>query len=122
MEGGDFIEQTLPLRGPLPFKVELPVEYTGNGAYYRGAWTAVAEVSRGFQGTSFRSGLERCFGKIELRGGGGYSLNRWHPSGGIGLNLSERVSVDVAAFGSTTNIERQLRPALAVSIRLNRIK
>jgi hypothetical protein len=119
VEGGDFIKQRLP--SPVgTTRMELPVDYTGSGAYHWDKISAVAEAARGFQGTRFHSGLEFRLGRIELRGGGGYSLERWHPAGGIGLNLGERVSLDVAAFGSTTNIERQLRPAIAVSIRFNR--
>jgi hypothetical protein len=120
IEGGDFVEQRLAT----PFsklKVELPVDYTANGAYHWEKYSAVAEVARGFQGTRFHGGMERRFGRVELRGGGGYSLERWHPTGGVGLNLSERVSIDVAAFGSTTNIERELRPAIAVSFRINHL-
>ncbi len=117
--GADFISQELPAPAS-KFRVELPVNYTGSGAFHLNAWTVVAEVSHGFQNISFHGGIERRLGAIDLRGGGRYSLNRWHPSGGIGLNLGQRVSVDVAAFGTTTNIERQLRPALAVSLRLNR--
>jgi hypothetical protein len=122
VQGGSFVHQTVPVSGSLPLRVELPVVYTGNLAYSRSSWTAVAESSRGFQGTSAHSGAEWRLGRIELRAGASYSLKRWHPAGGIGLNLSQRVSLDVGAFGSTTNIERQLRPALTVSLRLNRTK
>ena len=119
--GGDFIEQWLPTRSGKT-RMELPVDYTGSGAYHWNKISAVAEAARGFQGTRFHSGLEFRLGSIELRGGGGYSLERWHPAGGIGLNLGKRISLDVAAFGSTTNIERQLRPSIAVSLRINRLE
>jgi len=119
VQGGEFIEQRLP-GPPGKTRVELPVDYTGSGAYHWNSISAVAEAAHGFQGTRFHSGLEFRLGSIDLRGGGGYSLERWHPSGGIGLNFSQRVSLDVALFGTTTNIERQLRPALAVSLRINR--
>ena len=82
-------------------------------------WSFVAEAANGFQGSSFHGGVERRFGRVELRGGGRYGLDRWHPTGGVGFNLSQRVSLDVAAFGTTTNIERQMRPGLAVSFRFN---
>lgn len=119
IQGGDFIKQGTPLGLPLP-RVELPTEYIGSGAYHLSNWSIVAEAANGFQGSSFHAGVERRFGRVELRGGGRYGLERWHPTGGIGLNLSQRVSLDVAAFGTTTNIERQMRPALAVSLRFNR--
>jgi hypothetical protein len=119
VEGSDYIELGLP-PGPSRLRVELPTEYIGSGAYHLDRWSFVAEAANGFQGSSFHGGVERRFGRVELRGGGRYGLDRWHPTGGIGLNLSQRVSLDVAAFGTTTNIERQMRPGLAVSIRFNR--
>jgi hypothetical protein len=60
------------------------------------------------------------FGPIELRGGRRYSREQWHPAGGIGFNLSEGFSIDVAAFTTSTNIEKQRNPALAASLRFNR--
>jgi hypothetical protein len=117
--GGDFVEQRLA--APYSeFRVELPVDYTANAAYHWTSVSAVAEVANGFQGARFHSGLEWRLRGIQLRSGGGYSLERWHPAGGIGLDLGSRVSLDIAAYGSTTNIERELRPALAVSLRFNR--
>ncbi|MEK7409171.1 MAG: hypothetical protein AAB225_29260 [Acidobacteriota bacterium] len=121
VEGGDFVEQKLPSPAS-KLRMELPVDYTGSGAYHWTNVSAVAEVTRGFQGTRVHSGLEFRLGRIEFRGGARYSLDKWHPAGGIGLNLSERVSLDVAAFGSTTNIERELRPAIALSLRINRLR
>ena len=118
VEGGDFIKQGLP-PGPSLLRVELPTEYIVSGAYHLDNWSFVAEAANGFQGSSFHGGIEHRFGRVELRGGGRYGLDRWHPTGGIGFNLSQRVSLDIAAFGTTTNIERQMRPALAVSFRFN---
>jgi hypothetical protein len=57
---------------------------------------------------------------LEFRAGMRYGLDRWHPCGGFGLNLGKRFSVDYALFGSTTNIERAIKPAMALSLRLNR--
>ncbi len=121
VQGGDFIESSLPA-GPARLTVKLPVEYVANGGYSRESWSAVAEVANGFQGTSLHGGFEYRFRRVQLRGGGRYGLDRWHPAGGIGLNLTERVCLDVAAFGTTTNIERKMRPALAVSFRFNRLE
>jgi hypothetical protein len=36
------------------------------------------------------------------------------------LNFGKRFSVDFASFWSTTNAERVLKPALAISLRFNR--
>ena len=117
-QGSDFLELGLP-PGPSLFRVELPTQYVGSGAYHLNNWSFVAEAANGFQGSSFHGGVERRFGWVELRGGGRYGLDRWHPTGGVGFNLNQRVSLDVAAFGTTTNIERQMRPGLAVSFRFN---
>jgi hypothetical protein len=117
--GSDFQRQGSPPGLPLP-RVELPTEYIASGAYHLNNWSFIAEAANGFQGSSFHGGVERRFGRVELRGGGRYGLDRWHPTGGVGFNLSQRVSLDVAAFGTTTNIERQMRPGIAVSFRFNR--
>jgi hypothetical protein len=120
IEGGDFIETPLPVpTGKL--RVELPVNYVGNLAYHRGGWTAMSDFRHGFQGFSFHGGLERRLGPVELRGGGRYSRERWHPTMGLGLNLSERFSLDFAAFETSTNIENTRKLGLAASIRLNSI-
>ncbi len=115
----DFVGRRLPVSST-DLRMELPVEYIWNAGYQRRTWSVVTEVSRGFQGTSFHGGVECRLGPIEFRGGARYGLERWHPSGGIGFNLGHRFSIDVAAFGTTTNIERQLRPGIALSLRFNR--
>ena len=116
--GFDFT--TTPLTPPnATVEIKLPVSYGGNLAYSGPTWTALGEVSRGYQGTNFHAGLERRFGIIELRGGGRFSRDRWHPTGGVGLNVLGRVSFDVAAFTTNTNVERARKLALAASVRIN---
>ncbi len=100
-------------------EIKLPVNWGGNLAYAGPTWTALGEVSRGFQGTNFHAGLERRFGIIELRGGARHSRGTWHPTGGVGLNVLGAVSFDVAAFSTNTNVERARKLALAVSLRIN---
>lgn len=119
LEGGDFVEELLPITSS-NLKIELPVEYIGNAGYHYKKWFLAAEVFNSFQDAGFRAGAEYRLGPIDLRGGGRYVRDRWHPSGGIGLNLGKKFSIDVAAFGSTANIERQLKPGMAVSLRFNR--
>jgi hypothetical protein len=99
-------------------EVELPVDYRGYVAYTTDAWAATTEVGRGLQGTTFRAGLEKRFDRIELRGGARFIRDRWEPSGGVGFNFTDRVGLDVAAFGTSANVERQRRLALALSIRI----
>lgn len=101
-------------------RVELPVDYRGHVAFHPGPWTAVSEFGHGFSGPTFRGGLERRFRAIELRGGARYTVRRWSPAGGVGFNLTDRVGIDVAAFGTTTNLARKRSTAIAVSLRFNR--
>jgi len=117
-DGGSFVEADLA--NPAPIKVELPVTYSGNAGYDNGTWAALGELSHGFQGTKFHGGVERRFGPIQLRGGTRYAKERWHPAGGVGLRLTRRLFIDLAAFDTTANIERERRISMAVSLRLNR--
>ena len=54
----------------------------------------------------------------ELRYGGVFKGDRWHPTGGLGFELSPGRHLDVAAFGTSLNPQRARRLALAVSFRL----
>ena len=65
--------------------VELPVNYRGNVGYNADAWSAVAQVGKGFGGNSFHGGYEYRLGTVELRGGIGYTREMWNPAGGVGL-------------------------------------
>lgn len=101
-------------------RVELPVDYSGNFAYSSHEWSAAAEVGKGFGGSSFHGGYEQRVGRVELRGGARYTVKKWNPTGGVGFDITQRLSLDVAAFGTDANIERKRRVAIAASIRLNR--
>jgi hypothetical protein len=116
----EFVEQ--PMAPDVDrLRVELPVSYSGNVGYHADRWSALGDVTRGFNGTSTHLGYEYRFGAVEVRGGGRYSRDKWHPAGGIGFNISQRVGVDVAAFTSTANIQREHRLGVAASFRFNRI-
>jgi hypothetical protein len=82
----------------------------------------LGEFGRGFQGTSFHGGYERNLGAMDLRGGALYARERWQPTAGIGLNMSERMSLDVATFGTSANVERKRKAAIAVSLRFNSMR
>ena len=118
--GGDFVDFPGVPMGDA--KVELPVDVRGNVAYNAPAWTAIAEFGNGYNGTSFRGGYEQRFSRIQLRGGGRYIKERWEPTGGAGYNFSDRFGIDVAAFGTSANLERKRHVAIAVSLRFMRGK
>jgi hypothetical protein len=103
-------------------RVELPVDYRTHLGYHGGRWTALGEFGHGFGGTSFHGGTEWRVKFIELRGGARYTVQKWNPTGGIGIDVSKRVSFDVAFFGTTANVERTHQAAIAASIRFNHIK
>jgi hypothetical protein len=108
---------------PVPIgdvRVELPIDYRANVGYDVDRWAAVAEFGRGYQGKSFHGGGEIRFGAIDLRGGATYSRELWNPAGGAGFNMSETVSLDVAVYSNSANVERKRNAALAVSLRFNR--
>ena len=100
-------------------RVELPLDYRANGGYRAPTWSALGEFGQGFQGRSFHGGYEYRFTAIELRGGALYTRDRWQPTGGIGLNLGPRVSLDMAMFGTSANVERKRHAAIAASLRFN---
>jgi hypothetical protein len=114
---GDLIEGV-----PVPLgevRVELPIDYHANVGYTVDRWAAVAEFGRGLQGNSFHSGAEMRMGAVDARGGAVYSRERWNPTAGVGLNVNDRVGVDVAVYANSANVERKRKPAIAVSLRFN---
>jgi hypothetical protein len=113
----DFLEV-----GPSPagdVRVELPRDYHVNGGYHAQSWSVMSEYAHGFQGDSLRGGAEYRAGLVEVRGGGVYSREMWNPTGGVGLNLSSRVGLDVALYSTAANAARERRAAVAVSLRIN---
>lgn len=115
--GGAFLESL-----PVPVAdatVQLPRDYRAYAGYRTDSGLFVGDFGRGFQGTSFHGGYEHRLGAIDLRGGTLYTRERWQPTGGIGLNMGERVSLDVAMYGTSANVERKRKAAVAVSLRFN---
>lgn len=118
VSGGRFTESA-----PTPvadLRVELPVNYRVHTAYMSDAWAGAVEYGHGFQGTTWRLGAERTLSMVAIRGGARYVRSRWEPSGGLGIALTRTVGLDVAAFGTSTNIERKRHLAIATSIRIAR--
>jgi hypothetical protein len=81
--------------------------------------TVETELSHGLQGTGVNGGFEYRMRSIALRAGGRYIKSDWHGSAGIGLNISRRIALDVAAYGENANLEQHEKLALAVSLRIN---
>jgi hypothetical protein len=119
LHGGSYVKQPLPL-DVSNVTTHLPVRYNGSIAYAFGWASGTAEYSRGFQGSTFNGGFDVRVTRIQLRGGARYSLNQWHPTVGLGLNLTRRIALDIAGFQTTANIERARKIAVAASIRIAR--
>jgi hypothetical protein len=115
--GGEFVESPPTLLGER--EVELPVDYRGNVGYRADRWSAMADVGNGYGGKSFHGGYEYRFTSFAVRGGGLYSRGMWNPAGGVGVNLGSRISLDAALYSNAANIERERRPAVAVSLRFH---
>jgi len=114
---GTFAQSTTVPAGDA--RVVLPVDYRGNITYNADDWSATAEIGHGFGGSSFHGGYEHRVGPFAARGGARYTFGMWNPTGGVGIDLSRKVALDVAIFGTTTNIERTRQAAIAASFRFN---
>ena len=68
--GGDFAN--LPTTPTDDARVELPVDVRANGASNADVWTGIVEYGHGYNGTTFRTGYEHRFNRLQLRGGGRY--------------------------------------------------
>ncbi len=100
-------------------RIELPVHWTTDVAYHADRWSAMVEYAHGFLGHRMHAGIEARYGWVELRGGGRFLRDRWHPSVGVGLNGSGGPSLDVALFGGSASALRTRTLSVAVSLRLN---
>jgi len=115
--GGNFVDAALPAPSGKR-KITLPVGYVSGVSYNMDKWTVAGELSHGVEQTEVHSGVEYRLGVIELRGGGRYAQELWHPAAGVGLNVLPKVGVDIAAFTTATNIQRERRATFALSLRL----
>jgi hypothetical protein len=96
----------------------LPIDFRGNLAFHQERWSVLMAAGRGYQGGTFHVGYERRPSFGALRGGIFYTSGQWQPTGGLGINLSERLAVDLAVFGSSANIERERHLAVGASLRI----
>jgi hypothetical protein len=117
--GGDFVTTEVPLSSSSE-RVSLPVRYSGSGGYRTDRWSAATELGRGLQGFHFNGGAEYLLGPLAFRGGTRFSRDLWHGATGIGLNITRKFGIDVAAFQTSTNVENDRRISFAASLRINR--
>ena len=97
-------------------RVVMPIVTRLQGAYAGNRFGAVAELERGFPGTTAGAALERRFAAIELRAGARLTNRIVLPAAGVSLKAG-RAWFDLGASVSTANIERQRNVVLATSIR-----
>lgn len=117
LDGSEFDEvPSPPITEPVP--VTVPLNTSTNVTYTADRWSVAAEYSLRFEGNNIQSGAEYRFDRIEIRGGLRYARDRWHPAGGVGINLTPRYGVDVAILSTSTNVERRRTAALVFSIRI----
>jgi hypothetical protein len=93
--------------------------YAGGVAYYASAWSAQGQYEYALQGPAFQGGGEYRLGRIDVRAGGRYVRQMWNPTGGVGVNLTKGLGIDVGAFGMPANVELRRKVAIALSLRLN---
>ena len=118
LNGQAFADRSLP--APVTtIEVNLPVRYSGNVGYHANTWSVLANFAHGFENFSFHGGTEYRLSRLEFRIGSSFSRDSWHPSGGVGLNVTRRLSFDVALFTTNANVERGQELAFATSLRIN---
>jgi hypothetical protein len=120
--GVDFAEVPLAFQPTGTVRVTLPVRYSATGGVRLGGLSSGFEYRHGMQRQQFHAGAEYALLFLEFRGGMRYTRPSWNPSGGIGLNITRRLGIDLAAFGTTTNVERARKMAVALSLRINKVR
>jgi len=118
LSGQAFANRSLP--APVTtIEVNLPTRYSGNVGYHATTWSVLADLVYGFEDFSFHGGTEYRLSRLEFRAGSSFSRDSWHPTGGVGLNLTRRLSIDVALFSTNANVEGVPNLAFATSLRIN---
>lgn len=99
-------------------RITTPRRYTADAGYHRRSWSVLANYSRGFIGHSTHMGMEYRLPWVELRYGGLFKRDRRHPTIGVGFELRPGWHLDLAAFATSLNPQRERRRALGMSLRL----
>ena len=118
LTGQTFADRSLPAPSTT-IEVNLPLRYAGNMGYHANNWSVLADFGYGFEDFSFHGGTEYRLSRLAFRAGNSFSKDSWNPSGGVGLNLTRRLSFDVALFSTTASIQQVREVAFATSLRIN---
>ena len=118
LTGQAFTDRSLPAPATT-IEVNLPVRYSGNVGYHANTWSVLADFAYGFEDFSFHGGTEYRLSRLAFRAGSSFSRDSWNPSGGVGLNLTRRLSFDVALFSTNASIQQVRELAFATSLRIN---
>ena len=117
---GSEMEEADPLPVTEPMRIKVPINASTNLSYTTDNWSVSAEYSRRFNGNNIQNGFEYRTKRLDYRAGLRYARDRWHPAGGIGLNLSEGLGIDAALLSTSTNVARTRTMAFVFSIRFNK--
>ena len=118
LTGQTFADRSLPAPSTT-IEVNLPLRYAGNMGYHANNWSVLADFGYGFEDFSFHGGTEYRLSRLAFRAGNSFSRDSWNHSGGVGLNLTRRLSFDVALFSTTASIQQVREVAFATSLRIN---
>jgi hypothetical protein len=66
----------------------------------------------------FRGGLEHSRGRLQLRAAAAFADDAWLPTAGLGVPVSQGVWLDLAAFTTSANVQRQRRYVQASSTQI----
>lgn len=117
--GAAFIH-TPRIPAPGDARVELPIRYSVFARHDTANWSTGLDLFYGLNKFEFYGGTEYRWSRLELRAGARRSLQRWNPAAGIGVNFTSRFGLDIAGFGTTTNIEETRKAAISLSLRFDR--
>ncbi len=113
--GVDFTETALPSS---KIESKLPTRYVANLGRHHERWSTLIDYAYGFEKSSLHGGGEYRLGSVAIRGGAKLSRSDWNPTGGLGLNFTRRLGIDVAVFGTNANLETKREFSVAMSLRI----
>jgi hypothetical protein len=103
-------------------RVKLPTRYSVLAGYHAPRWSTDVDVFYGLNKFEFYGGAEYRWHMLDFRAGARRSLGLWNPAAGVGINFTRKVGLDIAGFGTTTDLELQRKAGIAASLRIERKK